>query len=296
MATSPRAKLDRDEKFALYDISDKAFGEKLQLLQKQHDTILRLNSKVYALPSGTALEVSGRHVTRGDVKNLSKQFKVELKSLKNNYIWHGKRKPRKGGNSSGLQKPILVTENFKNFFKEANLGPAAISLTADNQIVATDPTPLNNYLSVQDTGRTSRAILTSLLSIYAQINNMQQDPTNGQILTATPEMNKWLSDTYVRLAAKPQKYSKMVNEFGEKVPDLSKPIPKFSPERFRFSEFQSIMSDNTIKNLTPEQQAMLDDPTIKERLVGEQEMVTALGAIYRKKRETDKRRAKQAAK
>ena len=245
MATSPLtvgSPVERED----YNLTPKEFGEKLDTLAKHHNNLMKLASKVYALGKTQRLQYpNGATVGRKELRTLSSQYVKELKSLKKNYTSHGKkpkRKRREGG-SAGFKNPILVTDNMRAFFSTANLGPSDPTNAAS--------TPLNQVLAVGQNGVTTRAIMTPLFNIYAHVNNMQKDPENKQYLTATPQMNQYFQQTYARLAQKPQKFQKS-KETGE--PDLTKPIPRFDPNRFRYASIQSIVADNTVPSTALDQQ------------------------------------------
>ena len=171
---------------------------------------------------------------------------------------------------------------MRAFFAQANLGPS-------NPFVPNSQ-PLNQILAVGREGVTTRAIMTPLFNIYAHVNDMQKDPNNKQFLTSTPQMDQYFQETYTRLAGRPQKYQKD-KETGQ--PDITKPIPKFDPKRFRYASIQSIVADNTIPKdntkpqsahlptLTPAQEAVLSAPETKARLEEEQTLVSGVLDVYR---------------
>ena len=335
MATSPNAKETKDQKHARLNISDKAFGEKVKVLVKYHNQLMKLSQKVSALPPGDALvfypdtesarAVGRRNVAtllgRKDVNSLSKQYTTELKGLKGNYVEHGKKKKRQStGKSAGFRNPILVTPNMIDFFRVANLGPSQVGPNADPNAL-----PLNDFLSVREDGKTTLAILTALFSIYAHVNNMQRDPENLQFLTSTPDMDAHFQETYRILEARPQTYQKrkVVGADGveRKVEDRTKPIPIFRPDHFRYASIQSIVALNRIKkdNLTAEQKLQLGTPDmpaglsaaqtaqweaqrdaarqqVVDRLAQEQQMVSDVLAVYREQKAQAAKAAKAAAK
>lgn len=285
MATSPLAAARLVEKDPL-NLSPKEFSAKLDELGKHHNNIMKLAAKVYSLGKTQRLQYpNGQTVGRKELRTLSSQYVKELKSLRRNYTAHGKKKKRarREGGSAGFKNPILVTDNMRTFFQSASLG------TSNPHDPANAP-PLNTQLQVGLSGITTRAIMTPLFNIYAHVNQMQKDPKNKQFLTATPQMNQYFQDTYVRLAARPQKYQKN-KETGE--PDLSKPIPKFDSNRFRYASIQSIVADNTIPAsadkpqaaylpvLTAEQGVILNAPETKARLEQEQVLVSGILEVYR---------------
>ncbi len=281
MATSPAATTP-EERDAL-NLEPKEFGEKLTELGKHHNNLMKLAASVYALGKTQRLQYpNGKTVGRKELRSLSSQYVKELKNLKKNYVAHGKRKKRKrtAGTTAGFKNPILVTDNMREFFKTANLGPSDPANPAS--------TPLNQVLAVGTNGITTRAIMTPLFNIYAHVNAMQKDPANKQFLTSTPQMDQYFQQTYANLMAKPQKFTK---------PDkagVQKPIPKFDPKRFRYASIQSIVAENTIKKeeLNVNQAAALSDLAVKARLEQEQTLVSGVLSMYREQKKAAAKLAK----
>lgn len=173
----------------------------------------------------------------------------------------------------GFRNPIYINENLRLFLENGNFGPS-------------DPTnpwsiPLNKFILAATTGITTRTIMTLLSSIYIYVNDMQKDPQNKQFLTSTPLMDKYFQETYIRLAAKPQRYR--VYKGGVK-----KLIPKFDPKRFAWAAFQQIIADNVIKRdqLTQEELNLLKNPEIIERLDVESKLYRSIRTYYRKHKKT----------
>jgi hypothetical protein len=294
MATSPTAATSPDTD--TNNLSPKDFGAKLDQIVKHHNNLLKLAAKVYSLGKTQRLQYpNGQTIGRKEIRTLSSQLGKEIKSLRKNYTAHGKKKKRKKreGGSAGFKNPILVSDSMREFFSQANLGPSDPSNP--------NSAPLSSVLAVGQNGVTTRAIMTPLFNIYAHVNQMQKDPENKQFLTATPQMNQYFQDTYARLAARPQKYQKD-KETGR--PDPTKPIPKFDPNRFRYASIQSIVADNTrpkdasspqashLALLTPEEEAVLEDPATKQRLAQEQDLVSGILSVYREQKKAAAKAAK----
>lgn len=265
------------------NLSTKDFGKKLDQLAKYHNQILKLAQKVYGLGKTQRLQYpNGQTIGRKEIRTLSSQFGKELKSLRKNYTAHGKKRKRKRkeGGSAGFKNPIMVSDSMRSFFAEANLGPSD-----PNQAGST---PLNQILEVGRSGVTTRAIMTPLFNIYAHVNGMQRDPRNKQFLTSTDQMDRYFQDTYQRLAARPQKYTKPDKD------GATKPIPQFDPKRFRYASIQSIVADNTIKKdvLTAQQQTLLADDSTKQRLAQEQQLVSGVLSVYRERKKAAAKAAK----
>jgi hypothetical protein len=248
-----------------YNLTNAEFGDKLARLAKHHNTLLKLAAQVYALKKTQRVVFpDGDTVGRKELRTLSSVFAKELRGLKRNYTAHGKRPKRKrNGGSAGFKNPILVTENMRAFFAEANLG---------NDPRFPGSPALNTQLAVGSEGVTTRAILTPLFNIYAHVNNMQKDPAHRQFLTSTPQMDRFFAQTYANLAARPAR----VSTKGE-------PIPQFDPRRFRYASIQSIIADNSIpkEQLSPEQVDYLKADATVARLAEEQALVSGILKVYR---------------
>ena len=240
------------------NMSNADFGDRLKTLAKQHKQIMKLAAAVYSLPKGKSLHYSAKEqIGRRELNGLSSQFTSELKSLKKAYTAHGKRQrkkrdPSKGG-SAGFKNPIIVSEAMQRFLAGGNFGPS--------DPFNTNSAPLNSLLSGGANRVTTRGIMTPLLSIYSQLNNMQQDPNNKQFLTATPEMKQVFGATFGKLEAEPARVGKK----------SGKPLPRFNRDKFQYARLQSIVSDNVVP-LTDEQKKELEQQ--RPRLEQEQTLVS----------------------
>lgn len=283
MSSSPRRQLTREEKDARDNLDAKAFGDKLDLIVKHQTNLLKLASQVYSLDKSDRISYNnGKSLGRKELRSLLSQLNRDVKSLKKNYVAHGKRKrrTRAPGTTAGFKNPILVSDAMREFFRTANLGNFAVVTDEKGEQMAVPSatgTPLNSVLAVGTNGVTTRAIMTTLFNIYADVNRMQQDPKNRQFLTSTPEMDRYFAQTYQRLVAAPQRFTKP-DKAGQR-----KPIPKFDPKHFSYARIQSVVADNTVKKeqLDPQQAAVLADQSTRDRLEQEQKIVSDVLAGYR---------------
>ena len=253
MATSPTSVAQHPEQDPFL-LSPKEFTAKLDQIVKHLNNLQKLGVKVNSLGKTQRLVYpNGQTVGRKELRTLYSQLGKEIKGLRKNYAAAHKKKKRKKrvGGSAGFKNPIKVTDNMREFFSNASLGPSVPGNPSSQA--------LSQILAVGQNGITTRAIMTPLFNIYAHVNQMQKDPANKQFLTATAEMNQHFGPTYQRLAAKPQKFQKN-KETGQ--PDLSKPIPKFDPNRFRYASIQSIVADNTV----PKDQVSAEENIVLARL------------------------------
>ena len=115
---------------------------------------------------------------------------------------------------------------------------------------------LRDALYSLKTGITTLPILTVLFNIYVIVNHVD-DRDKPSYLIANPEMYHYFRNTFAKLQNKPQKYEKDRVTWA---PDLTKPIPKFNPNYFRYSEIRNIISDNILKPFSPEYDYRYETP------------------------------------
>lgn len=157
----------------------------------------------------------------------------------------------------GFKTPVLLTPALVGFLREADCG-------------LSDPTDPNseslNESLLTTAGLSTRAILTPLINIYAFKAQMQKDPKNLSMLTATPLMYKWFGDTFAEIQAIPEKKS----------PFNGTHIPAFDPEHFRYASIQSIIALNIVPRdtLTEEQMNEMYQPEVLKALDQDQAMVS----------------------
>ena len=257
------------------NLEPKEFGALLSDLAKQHTQILKLASEVYALPKGKKLLYpDGTQLGRKELKSLSSQHIRELKSLKKNYVAHGRRKPRtiRAGapRKSALNDPIVVTPAMQSFIQNANLG----------FINPDDPSSgsLAEVLTAGSHGVTTRSILTLALDIYADVNGLKFDPENRARLRADALMNQHLGQSFSQLEAEPAK-EKIDKKTGQ-----TKLMPKFNRNDFLFNRNSSIVRANTVAGgdkLNAQQQARVAEVGGEQRLQQEQAVISETLARYR---------------
>lgn len=146
----------------------------------------------------------------------------------------------------GFTAPKYLSDNMRNFFREANLGPSDPSNKWSE--------PLATSI---DVGIANVAVLTPLFNIYAHVNNMTV-PGELQFLSATPLMHKYFAADFAA-------------------------IPNFDPNRFRYASLQRLINRNIVPadQLTPFQQVALQDPSLHEYLASLQRYLSRVLAIYR---------------
>lgn len=170
--------------------------------------------------------------------------------------------------SVGFKNPIYVNDTMKNFIANADFG----------YIIPNDPNSgkLNSVLQVTQNNISTRAMLITLFSIYVRVNNMNIDQNKYK---STSDMNKYFQETYQNLMNRPQRYLKGPD--GN--PDLTKPIPKFDPNNFKYTAIQLIIGDNVIptRELTKDQTDYLKNPKVINRLNAEYDLVIQVLGTYR---------------
>jgi len=288
-------------------MSAKEFKEELNKLVEKLDSILDLNSKITNLPKGKTYELpDGRKIGRREFNQARSQFVSELRNLSKLYTQAKRPKKRAGARrpGTGFRIPILVSENLRNFFNEAHLGPM------DPRDPKSPPLK-NDIVLLTQHGVTSAALLTPLFSIYAIVNKLTErsssnhtnprDPRspclpleemNHQMLGADELMIKHFGSTFDLLKSR-----------GAHTTDHGTEIPAFDPQNFKYASFQSIVSLNrrtkdgkirrkvngeTIEELNPagppldpKEIEYLDNEDVKKELEREQKRVSDTLATYR---------------
>ena len=149
-----------------------------------------------------------------------------------------------------------VTDNLRDFFREANLGPS-------------DPhDPYSIPLAeVIDFRIMTRLDITKLFVIYEHVNQMQQDPFNPQRLTATPLMHRYFAEDFAQM-------------------------PGFDPNNFRHGKLLLLAGRNLIPNdqLTQEQRDTLTDPDVIRYAQTLSRYLASIDYFYKIERQERRRR------
>ena len=89
-----------------------------------------------------------------------------------------------------------------------------------------------------------------------------QNPADRMTLRSTPEMNRYLTNSFARLEQ----------------------TKNFDPTNFQYSQLQALIADNVIRrdDLTPEQARILASPGIIEQLNRDHHVLSNLSTTYRK--------------
>lgn len=302
MSTVPKT---RKPKKVYERIEPKQFKERLGQLQNDLDTLIELSA---AVAEGKANNVpvedaAGNKIGKRTVNHLRSEYVKELKELSGYYnaAYKRKRAPgtkRRGG--TGFRTPIMVSDNLREFFTNAELGRTDPKDPSSDRIHDVIQLLINrdaqrdiaNQAGLDDIpGITSPALLTPLFSIYAKVNNLKDRATinqgksevdkNRHYLGADPMMKEYFANTFKRLTA-----------LGPHTTAKGNFAPTFDPNNFKYANFQSIVKYNRRTNdgmitengqkvpnpaggpLSEEEQSILADESIGKRLNEEQEAVS----------------------
>jgi hypothetical protein len=158
------------------------------------------------------LDWKGSHLKSTDVTALQNQLLREVKGFKKLYRAGFNRRRgagnRKGGPNSGFRLPIALKQELIDFLNAANLGSLG-----GNKLQVYLPF-LNNSPGNPLYGVASRAVLTPLFSLYAELNNLSDRAMYNQQRAATPEyknrqllgadetMRRFLGQTFANITRK----------------------------------------------------------------------------------------------
>lgn len=265
-----------------FDISNKDFSVKLVEISKSVDDLVELAVQVGALEKGQRLQLpDGRQVGKRElrsatsqvvqtIRDLRKFHKAALRAKKRISVDPETGEPvRRGG---GFSLPIKVSDELKNFFATANLGPV-------------DPTdPKSPSLSSQlvlltQAGITSPSLLTPLFSIYVNRNNLQ-DKEQRNYLHADEHMKKHLGGTLSRLQKEIQPHQSKPSKNGKP----ARMLPGFNPSNFPYYYLQNIVQSNKVSMTKEETATLAADAGVSARLAQEQQLVSAILDSYREAR------------
>lgn len=288
-------------------LTAKEFKEELGRLVEEFDNVLELNSKIAVLQKGKTYEMpDGRKIGRREFKQARSQFVNELRNLSKLYGQAKKPRKRSGARrpGTGFRIPILVSDQLRAFFSEANLGPVDPRDPKSSALK-------DELLLLTQNGVTSAALLTPLFSIYAIVNKLTEksssnhtnpkdlrspchsiEDMNHQMLGADDLMYKHFSSTFDLLRSR-----------GAHTTEHGTEIPAFDPQNFKYASFQSLVSlnrrtkDGKLKRkvngnateeinpagpaLSADEVAYLENEKVKEELEREQKRVSDTLAIYR---------------
>lgn len=282
-----------------WDITPKQFKDKLIHLTQELKRLLKLNESLSSLGPGDHLVFpDGTNIGRREFRSIQAQYVQQLTEL-GRYFTQAKKKPKKVkrvNRHSGFDNAAFMTENFRLFFMNAELGPAYVAQIDDHgQVTFVQGERLHNYLDLfLKHGITSQALLTPLFIIYVTVNKLQ-DLEHKSILHATPLMMKYLSSTFEALAlADQEKHNKnqvlldqliSISAPQDQIEAAQKEVNKliFQPEKFMYNRLMSIVAHNRIPktSITPEQIQQLKDSQLLQRLTEEQQIVSSTLAYYR---------------
>jgi hypothetical protein len=244
------------------------FKQKIADLAVAYKAILHAEDQLHKAgkKNEKAVELNGKVYNRHELSSLKKLFYQQFKSLGSDYSSGFNRKKtsgaNKGGPNSGLRQPVVMTDVFVDFFRQADLGNARTSNGAGG---FTEHNRVQDYLPFLGTelpNIANRGLLTSLLSLYAKKNNLYTLSeynqarvgtafTNKQLLGADALMNRVFAQTFanirVQSAAKLQSGDKgrpLLNAAGQSASDNDrKPLkskPTSTRERHYFRDFTTV--------------------------------------------------------
>jgi hypothetical protein len=265
-----------------YDVSNKDFSSRLTDISKSVDDLVELAVQVGGLEKGQRLQLpDGRQVGKRElrsaasqvvqtIRDLRKYHKAALRTKKRVSIDPATGEPiRRGG---GFSLPIRVTDELKNFFATANLGPVDPSDPKS-------PSLSSQLFLLTQAGVTSPSLLTPLFSIYVNRNGLQ-DKEQRNILHCDDHMRKHLSNTLTRLQKEIQPHQSKPSKSGKP----ARMLPGFNPASFPYYYLQNIVQANKVSMTKDETAALASDTSVSTRLQQEQQLVSAILDSYREAR------------
>jgi hypothetical protein len=250
------------------------------------------------------------------------EYKKALTQVEKQYAAVHKliRKPRAPGaarGGQGFQNPVQISPALRQFIQQGNFGNGP------------DGRRLQDSLPSLSSGVTTSALLTPLFSIYVHQNGLQNRAASNQAVGNIPALmnNQYLgADDLMKQVFDPDlRYLSAVNAAPHKT-KRGQVIPPFSPDNFRFASWQSIVALNRMlsrasadkliaaaqdedrkagrqprpadqivdpaKILTPQQEALLQNPATKQSLAQEFAVVRQVNEAFKARNKDVTKQAK----
>lgn len=254
-------------------LSTKEFAEQISLLAADVRHLVRMAKKLGK--SGPVTLADGSSFGSKELNQLVSEHVKTLRQFKKNYLARGRRKrraPRADGEEDStrrgtFQDPSLITPELVNFLRTANFGNA----TGTN-------TPLNTLFEELLTNQIfSRAIMTPLMSIYAERNNLrfeEVDAATGKthkFYRVNPELERafgpWIAQAERDDAALTD--AQLVDKKGNAK-------PRFRRNKFVYNRLQTIVKPGIRKkdDLSEAEQVYLKNQAVKDAVKDVQAVVS----------------------
>lgn len=191
-ASPQAANAENDQK---YVIDSAGFKRQVEDLRTHFKNIMKVGAMVYASPKGQKVTYpNGMQVGRSELNAYASKFSEQLKDLSKYFNSSKKRRVhRNPDNNSGdqLRAMFYISDQLVNFLREANLGegnpnvldgqPNISELGRREQPMNSDRRPQAYMGLILDNSMATSGILTSVLSLYTTVNQVQSLADGGRI-------------------------------------------------------------------------------------------------------------------
>jgi len=191
-ASPEAANAENDQK---YVIDSAGFKRQVEDLRTHFKNLMKVAATVYAAPKGQKVTYpNGMQIGRSELNAYASKYSEELKELSKYFNASKKRRVhRNPDNNSGdqLRAMFYITDQLVGFLREANLGegnpnmldgqPNLSQLARQEHPVGSDRRPQTYMSLIMDHNMATSGILTSVLSLYTTVNQVQSLANGGRI-------------------------------------------------------------------------------------------------------------------
>jgi hypothetical protein len=191
-ASPQAANAENDQK---YVIDSAGFKRLVEDMRTHFKNLMKVSAMVYASPKGQKVPFpNGVQIGRSELNAYASEYSGQLKDLSKYFNSSKKRRVhRNPDNNSGdqLRAMFYISDQLVNFLREANLGegnPNELEGQANMSELGRQQQPVNSdrrpqaYMSlILDSSMATSGILTSVLSLYTTVNQVQSLADGGRI-------------------------------------------------------------------------------------------------------------------
>jgi hypothetical protein len=178
-----------------YVIDSAGFKRQVEDLRTHFKNIMKVAATVYAAPKGQKVTYpNGAQIGRSELNAYASKYSEELKELSKYFNASKKRRVhRNPDNNSGdqLRAMFYITDQLVGFLRKANLGegnpnmldgqPNPSELARQEHPVGSERRPQTYMNLIMENNMATSGILTSVLSLYTTVNQVQSLANGGRI-------------------------------------------------------------------------------------------------------------------
>jgi hypothetical protein len=169
-------------------LSSKEFAARIKYLERAAKSLVKITALVNKHDMNQPLRIRESVVIkRSDVPKYLDAFLYQLRDLRKIY---NNRKKRSSGKSNQLHSLFKISDQLRNFYKKANLGPIDLEKPRGKKLATM-------VKLVTEKGMATSGILTSLLSRYIEVNGLKSETTGGRFIPDSHMMESFATTHFL---------------------------------------------------------------------------------------------------